>query len=299
MPGRRAAATRRSAPPAEVTGNGSHPDIQPVGKTKWTRLGLYSYPGWGKTTLAASSAELGRTLIIHSSLSLLPSRVMKQKNLDEYQADTWEKMLEIQEYLRLSQHPYLWVWWDCASIDQDVLLDDIWAGTIADKPSRAYKLGSDGKPTGPNLSPSSGLDKGEYGRNMERIQQWVRHMVGCNSFHFGITFHPHEGNHPTNDEGGTLLRPWLQGKNMPEKICGYMSMVAFLEVMEGQKNGEDVKWRRLHTVENARFYAHDRYDAFLPKGYLDNPTMPKIQAAIDKSRGSQTPARGSRGRRGQ
>lgn len=296
MPGRRATATR-SAPPASTRGDDGHPDINPVSKAgKWIRLGVYSYPGWGKTSLAATSAELGRTLIIHSSLSLLPSRVLRTPNLDEFEADTWEKMLEIQDYLRMSQHPYEWVWWDCASIDQDVLLDDVWAGTIADKPGRAYKLGEGGTITGPNLSPSSGLDRGEYGRNMERIQQWVRHMVGTRTFHFGITFHPHEGPHPTNDEGGTLLRPYVQGKNMPEKICGYMNMVAFLELKEGERNGEDIKWRRLHTVENARFYAHDRYDAFLPKGYLDEPTMKKISVAVEKARGGTSSARG-RGRR--
>jgi len=255
-------------------------------------MGLYSFPGWGKTSLAGTSVELGQTLIIHSSLSLLPSRVMNLPKLDEFEADTWEQMLEIQEYLRMSNHPYEWVWWDCASIDQDVLLDDVWAGTIAEKPGRAYKLGSNGKPTGPNLSPTSGLDKGEYGRNMERIQQWIRHMVGARSFHFGITFHPHEGQHPTNDEGGTLLRPYLQGKNMPEKACGYMNMVAFLEVMEDK----DKKWRRLHVAETPRFYAHDRYDAFLPKGYCDEPTMKKVVTAINASRNGGTTPRAARGR---
>jgi hypothetical protein len=144
---------------------------------------------------------------------------------------------------------------------------------------------ADGKT--PNLSPRSGLDKGEYGRNMERIQQWIRHMVGANSFHFGITCHPQLGDHPTNDEGGTILRPYVQGKNMTEKICGYMNMVAFLEVMENK----DKKWRRMHTAENSRFYALDRYDAF-PKGYTDNADMAKIMTAAESARGK--PLAGSR-----
>lgn len=293
MPGRRAAATRSQAP--RQSGSDTHPGIHPVTNAgPWLRILVYSFPGWGKTSLVGTSAELGKTLIIHSSMSLLPSRVMKQPKLDEFVADSWEQMLEIQEYLRMSNHPYKWVWWDCLSIDQDVLLDDVWAGTIAEKPGRAYKLGSDGKATGPNLSPTSGLDKGEYGRNMERIQQWIRHTVGANSFHFGVTCHPHEGQHPTNDEGGTILRPYVQGKNMSEKTCGYMNMVAFLEVMENR----DKKWRRLHTAETSRFYAHDRYDAFLPKGYVDNPTMSTIMTAVDATRnGRTTSAPRGRGRR--
>jgi len=280
MAGRRAAPQRRDAQSNQYD---ILAGITPVGTGDWIRLGLYSYPGWGKTSLAGTAAEAGRTLIIHSSLSLLPSRILKLPNLEHFLADNWEQMLEVQEYLRMSQHPYLWVWWDCVSIDQDVLLDDVWDATVAEKPARAYQIGADGKPGKPNLSPTSGLDRGEYGRNMERIQQWIRHMVGANSFHFGVTFHPHEGQHPTNDEGGSLLRPYVQGRNMTEKICGYMNMVAFLEVIEN--DDKDLKWRRLHVAENSRFYAKDQYDAFLPKGYTDNPTIPKIMRAIEGARG--------------
>jgi hypothetical protein len=127
---------------------------------------------------------------------------------------------------------------------------------------------------------------------MERIQQWIRHTVGANSFHFGVTCHPHEGQHPTNDEGGIILRPYVQGKNMSEKTCGYMNMVAFLEVMENR----DKKWRRLHVAETSRFYAHDRYDAFLPKGYTDNPTMKSIMTAVEASRNGRSTPTAARGR---
>jgi len=268
------------------------------------RLGLYTFPGWGKTSLIGTSAEVGRTLIIRSSMDLMPSRILKIPGLDQFIADTHEKMLEVQQFLRMADHGYLWVWWDCVSVAQDVLLDDVWQATVAEKPARAFKVGPDGKPGLPNMSPSSGLDKGEYGRNMERIQQWVRHIVGCNTFHFGMTFHPHEGPHPTNDEGGDLLRPFVQGKNMTEKLSGYCNMIGFLEVMEN----DEQKWRRLHVAENSRFYAKDQYDAFLPKGYTDNPTIPKIMAAAEKARGKPlgtvgqgrvtpiTAARGTRGR---
>lgn len=281
------------------------PGIEPIGRGDWLRLGVYTYPGWGKTSFIGTSGFVGRTLIIRSSLDLIPSRVLKIPNVEQYVADTWEKMLEIQNYLRMSEHPYLWVWWDCVSNAEDVLLDDVWDGTVAEKPARAFIV-VDGKIVGPNLSPTSGLDRGEYGRNMERIQQWVRHMVGTNTFHFGMTFWPHEGQHPTNDEGGTLIRPFVQGKNMTEKLTGYTNMMGFLEIMENDKQ----KWRRLHFAENSRFFAKDQYDAF-PKGYTDNPDIAKIMKAVEAVRGkplgdgripavypatTTTPARG-RGRR--
>src|SRR5215469_14765456 len=194
------------------------PNIQPVGMSDWLRAVIYAYPGAGKTSLIGSGAEAGfKTLIVRSSMDLIPSRVLKS-GAEEYVAVTWEQMNEI---LTFCQHahpfPYDIVWWDNISVSQDMLLDDVWEATIAEKPARAFKVNPDtGRFDKPNLSPTSGLDRGEYGRNMERIQQWLRHMVGCNTFHFGVMAHPHEGQHPTNDEGGFLLRPYVQGKMMTE-----------------------------------------------------------------------------------
>lgn len=264
------------------------PSIQPVDRLDWVRLILHAPPGWGKTSLIGSGAADGiKTLIIRSSMDLIPKRVLVAARqypgmIDQVICDNWEKMTEIQEYLRLSNHGYDWVWWDNISVAQDVLLDDIWQAVLAQRPDRAA------------LTPQGGLDKGEYGRNMERIQQWVRHMVGANSFHFGIMAHPMEGQHPTNDEGGYLLRPYVQGKQMTEKICGYANLVGFLELMEGD-NGQ--QWRRLHTRESSRWYAKDQYDAF-PKGYIDNPSMGAIMKAIAASKQESTSTTSPRRGRG-
>jgi hypothetical protein len=283
------AGRRRTPPPlALVRDNGpvGDPglDIRPVGEGDWVRMMLYSYPSWGKTSLLGTSGALGNTLIIHSSLDLMPARIMKLPGLTQVTCDTWEKMDRVLDLLRMTEHGYTWVWWDCISVAQDVLLDDVWEATIAEKPQRAFKM-VDGKRAGPNLTPTSGLDRGEYGRNMERIQQWVRHMVGTNSFHFGITAHPFEGDNQINDEGGVFLQPWIQGKSMISKICGYMNVIAFLELKEVAKDDGVQRWRRLHTQENTRFYAKDLYDALLPKGYMDNPDMGKLLARIEAARG--------------
>lgn len=278
------------------------PDIQPVGAGDWIRWCNFAYPGWGKTSAWGTAAAAGmRTLIIRSSLDVMPSRIMRS-GAQQYIADNWERMYKILDYLRMANHGFVWVFWDNVSIHQDVLLDDVWEGTVAANPRRAYILGDNGQPTGPNLNPTSGLDKGEYGRNMERIQQWLRHMVGCNSFHFGIGAHPHEGQHPTNDEGGTLLRPYVQGKMMTEKLTGYCNIVSFMELMEGQDDKQnDIKWRRLHLQESSRYYAKDLYDAF-PKGYMDitttTPVIPNIMAAIEKARGRGLGTQATTSRRG-
>jgi hypothetical protein len=64
-----------------------------------------------------------------------------------------------------------------------------------------------------NKTIKGGLDKGEYGRNMDMIMRWIRHMVGANRFHFGITAHPWDGPHPTNDEGNDLLAALDSGQD--------------------------------------------------------------------------------------
>jgi hypothetical protein len=245
---------------------------------------LYSYPSWGKTSVVGTSAEAGRTLLVHSSMDLMPSRVLNQPGLDEVVCDTHEEMDDVLDYCRMTQDfPYLWVWWDCISIAQDVLLDAVWEATLAFSPHRRVK------------SIRGGLDRPEYGTNAEHIQRWVRYMVGAKRFHFGITAHPAEVDHPSNDQGGTILAPWIQVRQMPNKICGYMNMVGFMDLMESK----DQKWRRLHFQENSRFYAKDQYDAFLPRGFLDvrqgeRGTIPKIMAAVEAARsgGATTASRG-------
>jgi hypothetical protein len=257
------------------------PGIEPVGAGDWVRMMLHSFPGWGKTSLLGTAAGHGRMLIIRSSMDQMPSRIVKHKNIDQFVADTHEKMIEIEDFCRMSNHGYVWVAWDCISTAQDMLLDDIWEGTIAEKPQRHWVLDENGRRLKPNVTPTSGLDRGEYGRNMERMQRWVRHMVGCKRFHFIVTAHSAEMDNKVTDTGGVFLQPWIQGKEMIPKICGYMNMVAFLELKE--RKGDD-NWRRLHTRESVRWYAKDLYDSS-EEGYTDNPTIPQLVQAIEKARG--------------
>jgi hypothetical protein len=229
-------------------------------------------------------------------MDLIPARALNS-GAEQVICDTHESMLDVLDMARMSQDwPYEWVWWDCVSIAQDVLLDDVWEAAAANKPGRAWVLDNNNKPTSrPNISSTGGKDRPEYWTNADRIQMWVRHMVGCRRFHFGMTAHPQEGPHPTNDEGGTLLRPWVQVKQMPEKLCGYSNMVGFLEV---NPDGDEDAPRRLHFKENTRFYAKDQYDAFLPHGYLDDPTIPKLMAAVEKAKGRKLGAGTTTTRRG-
>src|SRR3954469_21976889 len=166
------------------------PGIQDVGSTgagAYARMLLYAHPGHHKTSLIGDGTA-GKILIVRSPIDNIPTRIRKNKNIKEWTVTTWEEMSgdsdSVLMYLQHEGSEWDWVWLDCLSILQWVLLDDVWAATVAAKPERK------------NLTPTGGLDKGEYWRNAERLDQFIRHVVGSTGFHFGVTCHVEEGDHP-------------------------------------------------------------------------------------------------------
>lgn len=239
----------RSAAPA-------HPSIKPVGTGSKLNIIVYGFPGVGKTVLLGSSP--GKVLVIRPPIDhTLPLR--GKKNIEEWEVKNWDEMMEAQTYLRDNQGAgYDWVWLDSISLFQDAGLDDIWETVITEKPARARY----------------GLDKAEYGINMFRLGGWVRHMVGPGYFNFGITAHPAEMVHPEDDEALDILMPYVQGKNMATKICGYMNVVAYYRVV--RKDGKERRAMSFRLTD--KWYGKDQ-SGRLPRTLYD-PTIPKITAAI-------------------
>src|SRR5262245_50843794 len=131
--------------------------IQPIGKSKKICFLLYAPPGAGKTRLIG---ERERTLIVRPPYDHTDS--IRAELAEEWIVYDWAEMLNVHEFARHegSKH-FDWIWLDSISLFQDTGLDDIWDGVVAQKPHRAQYQ----------------LDKGEYGVNMWRLQQWVRHMA--------------------------------------------------------------------------------------------------------------------------
>lgn len=232
--------------------------IKPVGKGdgKFKFL-LIGDPGVGKTRMIGTARS---ALIIRPSTDHTESIEKGDNKIDEWVVDNWDEMNEVYEYARHEAHKeYEWVWLDSISLWQDSGLDDIFSDAIARKPSRA----------------EFGPDKPEYGVNMYRLQSWVRHMMQL-PFHFGITAHPfrHE-----DSDGEIVVMPWIQGKNMPEKICGSMNLVG--QLMLHEKDGQTR--RVLLTDRKGKYYAKDQLGVS-SKGRIVNPTLPKIQKAIEQNR---------------
>jgi hypothetical protein len=185
--------------------------------------------------------------------------------MDEWVIHSWVEMFEALEWCRIDAAKfYDWVWLDSISLFQDTGLDDIWSDIIARKPDRMRY----------------GLDRGDYGVNMFRLGQWVRHMVGAETVNLGITAHPTEMDNPyveDPDDANTILMPYVQGKNMSDKVCGYMNIVGYMRPVKDKKTGN---MRRVLSVElTERWYGKDQFNAF-PNGRMVDPTIPRIIAAI-------------------
>lgn len=244
-----------------------HPAIETGTKrSRHARLCVYSDPGVGKTRLAGTSP--GKVLLIrpptdHTDAMLVEDRA----RVEEAVLYDWDGMNSMLDYLRHEGDQYDWVWLDSVSLMQDHLLDDIWDTVIHEKPARARY----------------GPDKGEYGINMHRIGVWMRHVVGPDNFNFGWTAHTAQLLPSEDPEQERKLMPWVQGKNMSSKLCGYTNATLFMEVttIGGNKNR-----RVLRTHATDRYYAKDQWDMDTKTHRVVDPTMPKITALIEERRGA-------------
>lgn len=244
--------------------------IQPVARSKHARLCVYGDPGVGKTRLVGTSCQVGagRTLIIRPPTDHTDGMHLRDKErCEEAVLDDWAGMNDMLDFLRMEGDQYDWVWLDSVSLMQDHLLDDIWDTVVHEKPARARY----------------GPDKGEYGINMHRLGVWLRHMVGPDNFNFGFTAHAAQLLPSEDPEEERKLMPWVQGKNMASKFCGYTNATLFMEVTTiGSKKDRRV----LRTHATGRYYAKDQFDMDLRTHRVVDPTMPKLVQLIEKGRGA-------------
>lgn len=240
--------------------------IVPVGanQSKFWNLLLYAPPGIGKTRFIGTGKNV---LIIRPPTDHTDSiREPQLRNIREVVVHGWHDIEQVFEHLQDEGDQYDIVAWDSLSQTQDVGLDELWEKAIAKNPDRKRY----------------GLDKQEYGINMHRLGLYVREIVGLQKFNFIATAHAFWGTNLNDEE---MLMPWIQGRNMPEKICGTMNMVGMLEVKSIKLPGEKkaVKRRVIQFGASDRYYAKDQFDAF-PKNRLVDPTMETFVAGVEAAR---------------
>lgn len=236
--------------------------IRKVSLSKHTRMCLFADPGVGKTRLIGGSA--GKVLLIAPPTDHRDSMLPDDKNrVEEWVVNDWDDMNQALDYLRHDGAEWDWVWVDSMSLLQDHLLDDLWETAILEKPARKRY----------------GLDKQEYGINFFRLAQWVRYAIGPDTFNFGFTAHTAQLLPSEDEEESMKLMPWIQGKNMSPKFCGYMNVVAFMEIATISEKRKRVL--RLNATE--RYYAKDQFD-MTSDGRIIEPTMAKVEELIAASR---------------
>ena len=230
-----------------------------TGRNARAKMMVVAEPGIGKTRLAGTSPS---GLIIRPPTDHTDS-IPENSECDEVVVETWQDMEDVYEALRhggwknsVTGKPYAWAWLDSISAWQDFGVDEIFAQAVERKPARA----------------EYGPDKGEYGINMQRIGRWVRQMCSLQDVNFGITAHPER---IEDQDGDLLLMPYVVGKNMPQRIAGYMTIVAHLVV---RRDNEGNDRRVLITKKDDKFYAKDQHGKLKP--HMPDPTIPKIERAL-------------------
>lgn len=247
------------------------PQIQTVGESNFWKMLIYGVPGVGKTTLIGTGGP--NTLILRPPTdhtdSIISAIKDPAKRPKEMVMHNWDEAAEVLGYLRHEGNKWDSVWLDSISLWQDIGLDDIWEATKIAKPERDVKY--------------AGKDRGEYGRNMDRLGEWIRHIVGSDSFNFGVTAHPAM----LDIFGSRIMGPWVQGKQMAEKVCGYMNIVGYMEVKKHPDKDEN--FRQISFDLTPHYYAKDQFQAF-ERSKMFHPTLPKLDAAIRATRGPATTA---------
>jgi hypothetical protein len=240
---------------------------------------IYGDPGIGKTTLIGTGGSAFKTLIIRPPTDHTDPIV--GSGCQETIVRDWEQIWEVLEYLRHEGSVWDWVWLDSISLMQDFGLDDVYDGIL----DRKGPVGSLARAAREQFGP----DQGEYRVNMWRLEQWIRHTVGAADFNFGVTAHPF-WYEPKDDDIEPYLMPWVQGKNMPNKICGMMNLVGYYQLREREVKGVKRQTRALHTMKTGTWYAKSQFKlpdgsgVFGDSGSIINPTIPKMMEAIEAGR---------------
>lgn len=229
--------------------------IEPITEDDaFLRVCIYGDNGIGKTPLIAGSKP--KCLIIDADGG---TQSAVGSGADRWQVKDWNDMTEALDYMMAEGHRYYHWWWlDSITGMQTNGIAHIMADVVAVKPHRKpYQI-----------------DQGEIGLNMNRIKDWFRlaNSVPCN---FGMTAHPVRYTDEWEEEPEVKLWPYVQGRNMPQTIMGYMNVIGYM-TRRNLQSGDVAPVLYVGGLPNVT--TRDRFAA-LPERII-RPSMIKIEEAI-------------------
>lgn len=258
------------------------PEIRPVGESSRINLLLHTDIGWGKTTFIGSGGKEYDIIIMRPPVDHVDAII--GSGCREMVVKNWEDIFEgLEQVMHLDKAPDIFAM-DSISLLQDVGLDDVYEGVLDSK----GPIGSEARAYRERFGP----DQGEYRVNMWRLAQWVRRAVSAAEFDLIITAHSFFYEPRGSDE--SYIAPWIQGKAMPERICGMMNIVGYGVIEPRKFRNETRETRVIKWNKTDDYYAKNQFknggQSVFPSGESINPTLPDVWETIRKGR-AVTPGR--------
>lgn len=242
--------------------------IQPVSDvTDWIRLMVVAGSGWGKTPFAGTADQRGtggmKALFLSCDPEGVTSAFTSGSTADVWQVKTWETLEEAYRYLNTGG--------GCDEY-QVVIIDSL------NELQNVNKEAVLRSPTRGKSDPDV-LAQPDYQKNQIYMVRMVKQI---NDLPIHVIWNIQWKKEDDETDLGFRYEPLLQGQRgeLAEQIKGYMKIIAYGTRVQKKKAGteEIIDVPRLVFQQQPPFMARDRTGALGP--YMDNPTFPKIAAAV-------------------
>jgi AAA domain len=241
---------------------------------RWINHLVYGHPGVGKTPYWGTASKG----LLMDSDSGVESAEAYGSNIEVVpNVNGFKEVSEVYQYLAYGGgcDQYDWIIWDGGTLFMDrVLVDEIMKDAAAQNPKEDEDVAS----------------QRSYLVLQNRFGDYVRRFVSL-PINFGMSAHVMTAEDP---EGQLMYVPFFPGKKgeYSSKISGYFNLVTYYGMTP--KTGT----RRFLTEKRGYYFSRDRFHAVRTvregksMGYLNNPTVPKVEQLISEAKATRRTGNG-------